>query len=251
MGSLLFYTIILLITLLLSALFATAGVGAANTLIPVYFSLGIAFSISAAAGLLLNVFSLSAATVNNARNHHIDWKRGIVFLLPAVVMAPVGAVIGTHTPREYLLVVFLAFLCYTIYSLLKGRRGNGDLLHSRAWGILLSVVIGALAGFLGGLLGVGGGMIILPVLTFIESDYKKVAGTAGFIALFSSASGFLSYLAILGGVSYVLWAIIAIGGVAGGALGSVLVNRFRSRSLRFVIAGIMTIVAARLLFTIL
>ncbi len=61
------YIFILFITWLLSALFAIAGVGAANTLIPVYYSLGIPFSIAAAAGLLLNVFSLSSSTANNGR----------------------------------------------------------------------------------------------------------------------------------------------------------------------------------------
>lgn len=250
MGSFLFNIFILLITFLLSALFASAGVGAANTLIPVYFSLGIPFSVAAAAGLLLNVFSLSSATINNGRNHHIDWKRGIVFLVPAVIMAPIGAIISVHTPREVLLVIFLIFLCYTIFSILRAKKVRKELLQSRGSGLVLSISIGAVAGFLGGLLGVGGGMIILPVLTFVEADYKKVAGTAGFVALFSSASGFFSYLAILGGVSYVLWIIVVIGGIFGGLLGSFLVNRIKSQSLKYLIVLIISVVAIRLLYSI-
>lgn len=246
-----FYFGILLITFLISTAFSTAGVGAANTLIPIYYSLGIPFSLAAATGLLLNVFSLSTATVNHSRNRHINWKLGITLLVPAVILAPVGALIGVHTPKDILLAIFLAFLLYSIYSLLRAGKRKTYLNLSRGTGLIVSVSIGCFAGFLGGLLGVGGGIVILPVLTFIEPDFKKVAGTSGFAALFISISGFLSYLEILKSVSYLLWIFVIAGGIAGGFLGSSLVDRFKSQSIRYLIVLIIGAVAIKLAYTIL
>lgn len=245
-----FNTMILAMTWLLSSVFATAGVGAANTLIPVYYSLGIPFSVSAAAGLLLNVFSLSSATVNNGLHHHINWTLGTTFLVPAVIMAPIGALVGINTPRKILLITFVIFLSYTLYNLVRTKKRNSRSVLIGKKGTLLGVTIGGVAGFLGGLLGVGGGMVILPVLTFMEHDYKKISGTAGFIALFSSASGFLAYLTILRGVDYALWAIILIGGILGGLTGSYLLNKVKSITIKYVIIAIVAGVTAKLIYSI-
>lgn len=245
------YIVILILTWILSAIFAISGVGAANTLIPIYYSFGIPFSIAAAAGLLLNVFSLSSATANNAKHSFILWKIGIIFLIPAVAMAPVGAMVGVHTPRKYLLIIFVVFLSYTLFNLIRGRKtGKKDAVLTGISGAITGIFIGALAGFLGGLLGVGGGMIILPVLTFMESDYKKIAGTSAFIALFSSASGFLSYLAILRGVNYLLWIVVLIGGIAGGLSGSFMMHRFDSRKVRLLIIIIILFVTVKTAYSV-
>ncbi|PYB67965.1 sulfite exporter TauE/SafE family protein [Thermoplasma sp. Kam2015] len=245
------YIIILILTWILSALFAISGVGAANTLIPIYYSFGIPFSIAAAAGLLLNVFSLSSATANNAKHNFIIWKIGVIFLIPAVIMAPVGAMVGVHTPRKYLLIIFVIFLSYTLFNLIRGRKSDRkNAVLTGINGAITGIFIGALAGFLGGLLGVGGGMIILPVLTFMETDYKKIAGTSAFIALFSSASGFMSYLAILRGVNYILWIIVLVGGVAGGLTGSLMMHRFDSRKVRLLIIVIILFVTLKTAYTV-
>ena len=245
-----FYVIILILTWFLSSLFSMAGVGAANTLIPVYYSLGIPFSIAAASGLLLNVFSLTSATVNNGGHHHINWKLGTNFLIPAVIMAPIGAIVGVHTPGKTLSVIFVAFLLFTLYNLARTKRRRSEAVLQGWTGTAIAILIGCTAGFVGGLLGVGGGLIILPALTFLEDDYKMVSGTAGYVALFISASGFLSYVTILGGVSYVLWGTVLIGGILGGSTGSYLVNRFESRNIRYVIMTIVAIVTVKLIYSI-
>ena len=246
-----FYLGILLLTFLISTAFSSAGIGAANTLIPIYYSLGIPFSLAAATGLLLNVFSLSTATVNHTRNHHINWRLGLTLLIPAVILAPVGAIVGVQTPKEILLSIFLAFLLYSIYSIMRSRNRKTFLEVSSGTGLIMVIAIGCFAGFLGGFLGVGGGIIILPVLTFLEPDFKRVAGTSGFAALFISISGFLSYLEILKSVSYLLWIFVVAGGIAGGFLGSMIVDRFRSQSIRYLIVLIIGAVAAKLLYTLL
>ncbi|MGC8561748.1 MAG: sulfite exporter TauE/SafE family protein [Thermoplasmata archaeon] len=246
-----FYGIILIITWILSALFAVSGFGAATTLIPIYYSMGIPFSIAAATGLLLNVFSLSSATINNKRHKYIMWKTGTIFVIPAVAMALVGAIVGTHTPDYILLTIFVLFLLYTLYNLITSQKRTKRRTEMKNLNeVLLGIAIGGIAGFLGGLLGVGGGLIILPVLTFMESDFKKIAGTTAYVALFSSLSGFLSYLAILHGINYILWIVVLVGGALGGVTGSALMHRFDSKNVRILIIIIIIFVAAKTAYSL-
>lgn len=209
--------------------------------------MGIPFSIAAAAGLLLNVFSLSSATVNNGRRGRVLWKLGTIFLILAIIMAPLGSFIGIHTPRKMLLWIFVVFLAYTLYNLIKGKKRDDKMVFSGTKGYVLGIIVGAIAGFLGGLLGVGGGMIILPVLALIEADYKKVSATAGYVALFSSASGFTIYLFLLKGVNYKLWLIILLGGVIGGFSGSYLMNKMKAVYVKYVIISIIALVLIKIL----
>jgi hypothetical protein len=246
-----FLSIIFILTWILSTLFAVAGVGAAITLIPIYYSLGIPFSIAAAAGLLLNVFALSAATVNNGKRGIVLWKLGTIFLIPAVIMAPIGAYIGIHAPRKILLWIFVAFLGYTLYNLIRGRKiGETNKFSGNVKGYILGITVGVIAGFLSGLLGIGGGMIILPVLALIEKDYKKVSATAGYVALFISASGFTSYLVLLRGISYDLWLVILIGGILGGFSGSHLMYKMKTLYVKYTIVSIITFVLIKILIGI-
>ncbi|MCG2909986.1 MAG: sulfite exporter TauE/SafE family protein [Stygiolobus sp.] len=164
------------------------------------------------------------------------------------MMAPIGAYIGIHTPRKILLWIFVAFLGYTLYNLIRGRtKEETNKFTGNVKGYILGITVGAIAGFLGGLLGVGGGMIILPVLALIEKDYKKVSATAGYVALFSSASGFTSYLFLLRGISYDLWLVILIGGILGGFSGSYLMNKMKTLYVKYVIVSIITFVLIKIL----
>ncbi len=172
-------------------------------------------------------------------------------MIPAVVMAPIGAIVGAHTPDFILLVIFTLFLSYTLYNLItsqKRQKRSKEMTSINA--ILVGIGIGGIAGFLGGLLGVGGGLIILPVLTFMEGDFKKIAGTTAYIALFSSMSGFISYLLILHGINYILWIAVLLGGAIGGITGSALMHRFNSKNVRILIIIIVVFILAKTAYSL-
>jgi uncharacterized membrane protein YfcA len=165
-------------------------------------------------------------------------------------MSPIGAYISIHTPRKMLLWVFVAFLSYTLYNLIKGKaKEEAGKFSGNAKGYLLGILVGAIAGFLGGLLGVGSGSIILAALALIETDYKKVPATAAYITLLSYASGFISYLLFLRRISYVLWLVVFIGGVLGGFAGSYLtkMNKVRTTLVKYTIITIIAFVLIKIL----
>jgi uncharacterized membrane protein YfcA len=64
---------------------------------------------------------------------------------------------------------------------------------NRAIEVSAGMGVGSIAGFLGGLLGVGGGNFIVPVLNWLGLDAKVAAGTTALVVVFSSFSGFLGH----------------------------------------------------------
>jgi len=88
--------------------------------------------------------------------------------------------------------------------------------------------VGSLAGYLGGLLGVGGGNFIVPVLVWLGFNPKKASATTAFIVIFSSLAGFLGH-ATTGNINLSLLVLCAVGSISGALLGAYLLRKKLSR----------------------
>ena len=95
--------------------------------------------------------------------------------------------------------MFAAFLVFAGFMMLFYQAKKRERELSRAVEVSAGAGVGGVAGFLGGLLGVGGGNFILPVLNWLGLDAKVAAGTTALVVVFSSLSGFLGH-ATLGGL---------------------------------------------------
>ena len=114
--------------------------------------------------------------------------------------------------------------------------------------LLNGLCVGGLAGFLGGLLGVGGGNIIVPVLVWLGFDSKKASATTAFIVIFSSFSGFLGH-ATIGEVNWLLLGATAVGSVGGAVLGSYLMtDKLNKSQVKLIIGVILLAIAAKMIW---
>jgi hypothetical protein len=106
--------------------------------------------------------------------------------------------------------------------------------------------VGGVAGFLGGLLGVGGGNIILPGLTWSGLDAKVAAGTTALVVVFSSLSGFLGHVAV-GSLDPTFVAVMAVLAAAGSGVGAyVMRTRLTSPQLKRFIGILLLVIAAKM-----
>jgi len=109
------------------------------------------------------------------------------------------------------------------------------------------ILVGAAAGLLSGLLGVGGGVIIVPLLALWIGFAQKTAQATSLVAIvLSSISGAISY-ALGGDVLLIPAAIVAVGGVLGTFIGSWLLHRMSEAQVQLLFVGIMLIAAVRLI----
>jgi len=111
--------------------------------------------------------------------------------------------------------------------------------------------VGGVAGFLGGLLGVGGGNIIVPALVALGVEPKKASATTSFVVIFSSLSGFLAHVA-LAGTDYGLLGWTAVGSAAGAALGAWLMSdKLKGRQVKILIGLVLLAIAAKMVWGLL
>lgn len=223
-----FYTVMFITTWLLHSIFAASGLGGGIILVPTYIALGISIPVAATAGLIMNIISLSVVTGHNYRHKIILWELGILFLIPAVAMAPLGEYVSTSFPKVYAIVIFIAILIYAFYHLIVRRKATHKERIIGKLSVVVAIPVGILAGFLGGFSGIGGGLIILPALTFMEHDYKKIAGTTGFVALFISISALISHIQYIINIQPWLWIVMLSGSLLGGISASYILHFFRS-----------------------
>lgn len=113
------------------------------------------------------------------------------------------------------------------------------------YGVLIG--IGLVAGFTSGLFGVGGGVLIVPgLLLLAHFDQKRAAGTSLVAIVPISLAAMVSYLA--GG--HIVWGIalpIALGMIAGGAVGSLLLSRLPVNVIAWAFIAVLVVVAIQLL----
>lgn len=237
-----------LLVLVFSGLMAMAGLGAAFLFVPLFYYLGVPLAGAAPAALLLNVVSLAFASVNYWRAGLVNWRVGLPVLATAVVLSPLGARLTPLVDRRVLLALFAGFLLVAGLLMLLHRAKARERPLGRASSSVAGAGIGTIAGFLGGLLGVGGGNFILPVLTWMGLDTKIAAGTTAVIVVFSSFSGFLGH-ATLGELDPRFLAVTAVMAAVGSIAGSQLVKtKVSSAQLRRIIGGLLWVIAAKMAF---
>ena len=135
--------------------------------------MGIPLSEATAVALLLNVVSLLFATINYWRGKLIDWRVGVPILITAVLLAPLGARVTPLVNKQLLLGLFAAFLIFAGAMMLFYKAKPRPQPFGRSTEAAIGAGLGSVAGFLGGLLGVGGGNFILPVLNWLGSGRQS------------------------------------------------------------------------------
>jgi uncharacterized protein len=246
--SLTIYIISTVLVFVFSGLLAMAGLGAAFLFVPLFYYLGVPLAEATPTALLLNVVSLLFATINYWRGKLINFRVGLPVLIVAVILSPFGARLTPHVDKRLLLGMFAAFLVFAGFMMLFYQAKKRERELSRRVEVAAGAGVGGVAGFLGGLLGVGGGNFILPVLNWLGLDAKVAAGTTALIVVFSSLSGFLGHTT-LGGLDPVFIGVMAVMAAAGSIVGSQLMKtRLSSAQLKKFIGVLLWFIAAKMIY---
>lgn len=238
-------TLAAVVTFVLTTVFAMAGVGAAFVLIPVFLAFGIELHTAMATALLLNAIAMAVASVTFIRKGLVEWRLAAPMLVLAVLASPFGVHVAQGLNRTVLLALFVAFLLFAALMILFYRpKTRGE--HSSIRDALrLGLPVGALAGFVGGLLGVGGGNIIVPALVAAGVEPKRASASASFVVLFASLAGFLAHVSVAK-IDSTLLVSSGLASAAGAALGAWLASeKLGGDQLKRVIALVLIAVAVK------
>jgi len=224
----------------LAYIFGIGGLGSAVALIPVLVFLGIPFEVARTAGLFVNFLTTASITAHNVKNRAIKYDIAVPIMVSSVIAAPIGAWASLVIPERVVGLAFVAFLFFAGTMALI-RRGKGE---SRDIGMSIPIAVGTLSGFISGLLGVGGGGIISPILITYGLDPKVVAPLTAFCVQFSSLTSFLTYWRL----SAIDWSVVlsaSLPSVIARYLAGKTSHRLRSDTIRKILALIFYVIGVK------
>lgn len=235
-----------LLTLVLSTLFAMGGVGSAIALVPTFSLLGMPLNLAKAIGLFVNSASTITASVMNLWRGVLDVRFALPLVLSVVVATPTGAWLSRYAPAHIVQWLLAGFLVVSAALLIFSRR-QAKVVYDKAWVMLL---LGALVGLVSGIIGVGGGTPILAVLTLLGFDPKKAAYAVSFVIPFSTLSGFVTYLSFVH-MDWTLLGMVSGAAVLGGYLGGRIMHyRLSAAQVKKLIAALLLLLAAKMIWSL-
>lgn len=215
--------IILLLTLtfLISLLYSSVGHGGASGYLALLSFFAVGQEAMAATALCLNLLVAGLAFFNFAKARHFSWSLTWPFLAASIPCAFLGGYmrVSSHFYHSLLAAVLL-FACIRMAMPLRGAENHRDLPS-----LLISLPVGGAIGLLSGIVGVGGGIFLSPILILCRwADTKSTAAASAFFILINSLAG-LAGRYFRGGVELMPYAAVLVfaaftGGILGSQLGA-------------------------------
>lgn len=238
----LFYGLLFLVAFL----YSSVGHGGASGYLALMALFSIAPEVMKPTALTLNLFVSLTSFIQFYRGKHFDWKIFLPFAIASVPMAFVGGMI-TLDPFIYkkilgilLLVPIIRFLFFRNISVKDLRQSN----------IGLSFLIGGSIGLISGMIGIGGGIILSPVILLLKwADMKRAAGISALFIFVNSISGLAGQFTKGIHFSPDMYAYVAVafaGGICGSYFGSM---KFNQTLLKYLLAVVLMLAAYKLLFS--
>ena len=246
-AGLLHYALYFFLTLLFSTLFAMGGVGSAIGLVPIFSMMGMPLNLAKATGLFINSASTITASVMNFFRGVLDIKFTLPLIIAILIATPIGAWLSQYIRKEIVEWILVAFLIVSALLLLFSKRET-KVVYDKPWILFL---IGGSVGVISGLIGVGGGALMMPLLILLGFDAKKTAYAISFVIPFSSLGAFATYLSFID-MDWVLLGVVTLAAIIGGYLGDFIMHyRFSAAQVKKLIAVILLLLAAKMIYQLL
>ena len=236
---------IILAIFIVAVLYSSVGHGGASGYLAVMAFLAVAPGVTRPTALVLNLFVASIGTVQFYRAGYFSWRIFLPFAAASIPMAYVGGMIQLPT-NVYKIVLGVVLILAAVRLAIKLK--NDDEVKDPP--ILACLLFGAVIGLLSGLVGVGGGIFLTPLLLLMRwSETRVAAGVSVLFIFVNSAAGLAGqyYRGALAGLPNEVWLWIAaavVGGLIGSTLGS---KKFNSMTLRRVLAVVLLFAGVKLI----
>ena len=202
-------------------LYASVGFGGGSTYTALLTLGGIDFTVLPAVSLICNVIVVSGGAVRYIRAGQVEWRR----VLPLVLVSAPLALLGGLTPIKqatFTLILALALLIAGLLLLLQ-REPDADAIP-RTKANMFDYLAGAGTGYLAGLVGIGGGIFLAPILHLTRwGSPRAIAATACLFILINSLAGLIGQFSKLGAggaVALMPFWPLAFAVLVGGQIGS-------------------------------
>lgn len=212
---------LLLFFFTIAFVYASVGFGGGSSYLAVLALYPLPFHEIKLTALICNIIVVTGGTIIYIRNKQVNWRKIIPLALASIPMAFLGSSLKISQNVFFVILgcslVIAAMLLWIQNQQIKtqdGKLATGN--------YITDMLLGGSIGFLSGMVGIGGGIFLSPLLNLMRWDSpKKIAATASFFILVNSLSGIAGQLTHLdNNIDYTRICFLCVAVFAGGQIGS-------------------------------
>jgi len=238
--------IILSILFFVTALiYSSVGFGGGSTYLAILLIWGVPYTIFPVIALVCNIIVVSGNSINFIRSKNININLLFPYLIGSIPFAFVGGSISIEKSLFEIL-LFCILLVAGIFLLIESKAFNEEKIKINQIPKLISISIGSIIGFMSGLVGIGGGIFLSPLLFLMKAGYPRhITSSASLFILINSIFGIAGQLTkdqILDQV-IIYWPLF-LSVLIGGQIGSLLNIKFLSNKILALLTSFLVIFVA-------
>ena len=241
-GEILFYFLLLLV----SFLYASVGHGGASGYLALMACFSFAPDVMRPTALVLNLFVSAIAFIQYYKSGYFQWKLFWPFAITSIPAAFIGGVI--QVDENIYKKILAVLLLFSVVKLIGFNTPSVTVRKKQ--NLIASLIIGLIIGFISGMIGIGGGIILSPLILLLHwADMKQTAAVSALFIFVNSLAGLSG--SIINGINInttmgMMLFIALVGGFAGSYSGAKKINVIK---LKFLLAIVLMIASAKLIFT--
>lgn len=237
--------VIAIIFFLIALIYSSVGLGGGSSYTALMAILGFGTLAIPIISLTLNLVVTSIGSYNFIRSKHARLKLILPFLITSIPMAWLGGALQLQ--KEIFYWILFISLCFVAARIYLWQNTSMSLTLDQKTKVIISLVTGLILGLLSGIVGIGGGIYLIPLIIILGLGTEKEAAACGVVftwvnSLFGLASRLQYNMIDLSNYLPLLIAVM-LGGLLGSYLGA---TRFTAKTLEKVLGIIILIAIAAL-----
>ena len=170
-------------------LYSSVGFGGGSTYLALMLIWDIPYYIFPIIALFCNIIVVSGNSINYVRSGNLEFNLLFPYLIGSIPFAFFGASI-LITKELFEISLFVILVIAGVFLLVESKSFNNNKIKINKIPKILSIIIGSAIGFISGIVGIGGGIFLSPILFLMKAGYpKQISATASLFILINSLFG--------------------------------------------------------------
>ena len=175
-------------------LYSSVGFGGGSTYLALLLIWDIPYYIFPVIALFCNIIVVTGNSINYVRAGNHNFKLLLPFLIGSIPLSFFGGTLIINK-ETFEILLFLVLSIAGIFLLINNKSYEDKNLVIKKINLVISIFIGSILGLISGIIGIGGGIFLSPILFILKADKPKVIITiASLFILINSISGILGHL---------------------------------------------------------